>query len=439
MSLFDLKTLDEELKNLNVEGARMRYDQIAATRDVVGDNFPNGRISFKFEVGGTKWWIPSKSYVRMRVKFGAADTKTQLAVNTLAPNMGVCANLFQSGEFRIADKTVCRVSDHFAQVDAMNVRINKSKSWLDTVGAESNFWDYNLLNRSADVSAAGTNTVGNQKHARNKIGHELIWQPPLGIFKIDHALPVGKYELSLNPETSSIYKIHAFEASDVGLVLNTDYSFEIVDMYLYICTIDGPRVDDSEYLLDLDQIRAQSDSLSQSNGAQQKRFEVSPSTYALTVAYQDAAAGTDVEHSLSKFKIEEKGANINDEVKTTQELNLTRMFIQYAGMQYPSPDADPEETDNEYFVQRYLESAMFAGGYEDNGGIESLQDYRMRGAYYHFLTPKDAGDNSTRVMVNSTFSALTRDSRVLLFDHSKQRAKVNVKNGQVIDVVLQDL
>ena len=70
---------------------------------------------------------------------------------------------------------------------------------------------------------------------------------------------------------------------------------------------------------------------------QQKNFDVSPSTYALTVAYQDLRAGENTALSASKFKAYEVGA-----IPTAaQELNLSRFFINYAGQNLPAPDADP--------------------------------------------------------------------------------------------------
>ena len=89
-------------------------------------------------------WIPSRSYLRMRCELtkGNADniTQTQLTVgDQIAPNMNLCANLFQSMELQLNGKTISRVSDHVAEVDTVEQRLSKSKAWMDSIGASVNW------------------------------------------------------------------------------------------------------------------------------------------------------------------------------------------------------------------------------------------------------------------------------------------------------------
>ena len=140
-SIFDLKTNVSELSSSNEGTSRMEYDQHPPTRDVVGNNFANGAIHFRFQTSGQKWWIPSRSYLRMRCRLtnGAGDQLT--VAEGVAPNMGLMSSLFQSGEMRINDKVVSRIADFMPQVDALETRLTKSKSWIDSVGSATNFWD----------------------------------------------------------------------------------------------------------------------------------------------------------------------------------------------------------------------------------------------------------------------------------------------------------
>ncbi len=142
MSIFDLKQSAAELPSLNQGTSRLSYEQHPPTRDVTGNNFPNGAIHIRWQVAGTRWWVPANSYIRMRCSIGtnASPPLQQSANLDIAPNMGLAANLFQSAEFRIADKTVSRVSDYMAQVDALEKRLNKSKSWMDSVGKDLELW-----------------------------------------------------------------------------------------------------------------------------------------------------------------------------------------------------------------------------------------------------------------------------------------------------------
>lgn len=555
-SIFDLKTNTDELSSANEGTSRMEYQQTPPTRDVVGNNFANGAIHFRWQTSGQKWWVPSRSYVRTRFQLTKGDGVTPVdTADGIAPNMGLMSNLFQSCEARINDKTISRVADFLPQVDAIETRLTKSTSWLDGVGASTNWWQteqglrlaevasdgailtgssptvpttttqtrlqlgYNAATTIAYESSAGvitfaagagpappntnvnfqvgdnivlttapgtdgainvklevlvvnanltmtvranifadvaagvigfsrirTNVVPISPPSRRIGSFELIWSPPLSLFKIGHALPSMRAELILNPQTATAYQQRAIE-SILGVASKSptlpggaaaDYKISIVDMYLMVATVEGPRCDDITYLLDLEQTRCQSEKVDTAN-FQQKNFDVSPSTYALTVAYQDLRAGTNTALSPSKFKSYDNGAG-GLIPTTSEELKLNRFFLNFASQNLPAPDADPNFiAGTDYTTQRYAETQIYSGAYFDTGGAEDIKEYHDRGAYYYFSIPRDGADRSTRVNVHQQFNgADVTNMRVLLFDHSKQVARVRVQEGRVIDVQLED-
>ena len=549
----------------------MKYDQITPTRDVVGNSFSNGAIHFRFETSGQKWWVPARSFIRSRIEITKGNTVAKLPITLtdgISPNMGLMSNLFQSAEMRINDKVVSRVSDFLPQVDALETRLTKSKSWVDSVGSATNFWDvsqtkrmndtttdgqtdndnlgskatsvsltrtqagFNVLNtiqytdstglitfgmggaalpadvrtiypvgsyfhfavitgqadfndprlrKTARVIAGGSETtlqvdIGSfgsdiatdagadwrgstselvKNTARNVNHFETVWTPPLSLFKLGHAIPGGRFELVLNPQTSSSYQKRAIESILGELSKNptlpggteADYSIRIVDMYLEIATVEGPRADNITYLLDLEQTRCQSEKINTSNFAQ-KNFDISPSTFAITVAYQDLRAGEHTALSASKFKSYDNTNNGLQPTSSQEELKLNRFFINYAGQNLPAPDASPEFVPQtganplegiDYLTQRYSETQIYSGGYFDGGGAETIQEWKDRGAYYYFSWPRDGTDRSTRVNVHQQFnSASTENMRCLLFDHSKQVARIRIQDGRVVDVQVED-
>jgi len=514
-SIFDLKTNVEELDSANQGTSRMSYDQHPPTRDITRTNFPNGAIHFRFQTAGQKWWVPGRSYIRMRVNLTKANGALLTLADNVAPNMGLCASLFQSAEFRINDKVVSRIGDFMPQIDSLETRLSKSKSWVDSVGASSNCWQVKYLDRQSAVASDASKSALVNKHlvatdlglaagatiaiaadtgiatfsvnhnqsllpgdiivlegqeyivsdnnvsattmkvsanktiavaanaawyvkrlindARKAGSFELIWTPPLSIFKLQHALPSGKYELVLNPQTSSAYQRYAIESLK-DKTPGTDYKFEVVDMYFYCNSVEGPRADDITYLLDLEQTSCQSDKIDSDSFAQ-KNFDVSPSTYALSVAYQDLRAGNNTSVSSSKFR------SYNVAIDAPQELNLNRFFINYAGQNMPAPDADPAfDTNTDRTTQRYMETMLYNGAVFDTGGAETIEEFHERGSYYYFAIPRDGTDRSTRVAIHSGFTggADVANMRVLLFAHSKQVARVRVADGRVVDVQLED-
>jgi hypothetical protein len=436
-SIFKLKKSVEEIEWANQGMSRMSYEQHAPTRDVTGNSFPNGAIHIRWETSGQKWWIPSRSYLRLRCKLTKNDGNQLVDGDNIAPNMGLCANLFQSAEFRVNGKTVSRISDFMPQIDALEHRLNKSDSYLTTLGESTNFWSESVTERKNDVSASTTLPPAAPSPGRHVSEFEVTWTPPLSIFKIDHAIPSGKFELVLNPQTSSAYKLYAIESTGANKTPGAtgDYEFSVDQMYFYANTVLGERADDLTYLLELEQTVCQSDKVDNTS-FQQKNFDVSPSTYALTVAYQDTRVGSDTRFSSSKFRTEGDALTIIGD----EGLKLNRMFINYAGQNLPSPDADPEfVASKDYTTQRYLESQVYSGAYFDTGGTESIEKYHERGSYYYFAWPRDGTDRSTRVQVHQQFNAATTTNmRVLLFSHSKQVARVKVENGRTVDVQLED-
>jgi hypothetical protein len=534
-SIFDLKTSVDELDATNQGTSRMAYDQHPPTRDITNGAFSNGAIRYRFSTAGQKWWMPSRSYLRMRMSITKNGTDALDIADGVAPTMGTCASLFQSAEMRINDKVVSRIGDFMPQIDALETRLSKSKSWLDSAGNSTNLWQTDFAERQSVVAVDGkkSSNVSNESYfpfaaattlaisdagvatlvgenngtaaipngaaatlkvnvgdiikigakvfevtevtagastfqvnvlipitavgvtqikaggvdtgaiqvafsraintARRLKDFELIWTPPLSLFKIDHALPSGNYELILTPQPGVTFQQYGIE-SLVNKIPNQDYKLSVEDMYFYCNVVDGKRADDITYLLDLDTTSCQSDNI-KTTALQQRNFDVSPSTYALSVAYQDLRVGQDTRFSPSKFK----SYNNNGDVNT--ELNLERFYLNYAGQSLPAPDADPTfDVNIDKTTQRYADTMLYNGGIFDAGGCETIEEYHDRGSYYYFSIPRDGSDRSTQVAVHNQFKTNTEvtNMRALLFAHSKQVARVSVSDGRVVSVSLED-
>ncbi len=163
MNIFDLRTSIDELESSNSGVAKNIYEQITATRSAFGNAFSNGSINFKWQCSGTKWWIPNRSYLRMRIKLTNNAGVKLSQNNDIAPTMNEVACLFQSAEFRINDKTVSRISDYLPQIDTLNTRLNKSKAWIDSVGESTNHWNPDFRVRQLDVSEPNSKTYSSDK------------------------------------------------------------------------------------------------------------------------------------------------------------------------------------------------------------------------------------------------------------------------------------
>jgi hypothetical protein len=187
------------------------------------------------------------------------------------------------------------------------------------------------------------------------------------------------------------------------------------------------------YYLDLENTRLQTTQMQTTTNLSKEYFNVSPLTYAITVAFQDTDSGIDSRRSSSRFTI----ADIVDEKGVVSlvspELKLNRLFVQYAGKSFPQPDADPsykQGNADDYTTQRYVETQINSGSYFSEGGGESIEEWQKRGSYHYFSTLKDGEDRSTRLTVNSMFSAsFGNKSNLLLFDHFSSMVKVSIQKG----------
>jgi hypothetical protein len=537
-SIFDLKTSADQLESSNYGVSRDLYEQQAPTRDVTNANFPNGSINFRWQTGATKWWVPSRTYLRFRIALRGRVTTIDANTDDMAPIMNQCAALFQSAEFRLNDKTISRVSDYMPQIDTLQTRLNKSRSWIESVGASSNWWQESFQVRQENICFNGTvstgvdaeqsraelgfelgatlattvatgivtfaatavdvttkfaagdkliitngnaryelivvdrpsattllvsglitgndlaaaaytfvrsSTRGKENASRRTAIYEVTWTPPLSIFQVDHAIPSSRCELILNPQTASVYKKAVVESNTLDKIVGTgvnpnEFDVNIENMYLYVNTVEGSRVDNLTYYLDLEQYSCQAES-GLSREFAQKNFDVSPSTKALCVAFQDGRVGTNTLFSATKFRCYDTLPTGKDE---TQQLN--RMFVNYAGVSKPQIDADPKYISSplisgtDFTTQRYIESILNSGAYHDTGGAETIQEWQNRGSYYLFNWSKDGNDRSTRVSVHTGFDNTTvlTNARLLLFSISSQIAKVVISNGSVTDVQLED-
>ena len=261
---------------------------------------------------------------------------------------------------------------------------------------------------------------------------ETLWQPPLPIFDVKHALPAGQYSLEVTPKSLNDFS-RVVESWGAAKVAGTDYVFEVLQWYLYVATIQGPRVDNISYLIDMENINCTSRQVL--TNSDQRVIDVSPSTSAVTIAFQDNRSLTDSRFSLSKFKAYD---NIGAE---TVHDKLTSMYIQYAGQTIPQPHADPQFTDTQDFLtHRYLETQLALGAQYDHGGTESIQDWKAQGPYYHFQTLKDGLDRSTRLTLDTQYrfdGAFPTNLNALIFDHYTSVAAVTVTDGRISSVAVE--
>jgi hypothetical protein len=375
-------------------------------------------------------------YKSDRVALGYAGANTV----AIAADTGVLTFAAGGGAAPPVNATVWQAGDEI-EIDSAAAGVGSLRYRVSAVINATTLQLNNLQGVQLVAEAAPFRRVRSVSHSdtsRNVGVFELTWTPScLSIYKLNHALPTGKYELVLNPQSSTSYQKYAIESLGADKAVGVDYSFSVIDMFHYVNTVEGSRTDDLTYYLDLDSTTCQSEAVGTSNSFIQKNFDVSPSTYALTVAYQDNRCGTDSRLCATKFRA------YNAAVDTPQELKLDRFMLNYAGQSLPSPDAAVSFVPGtDLTTQRYLESLIYSGNFFDTGGSETIQEFQNRGQYLYFSVPRDGSDRSTRVSVHAGFGnaagADLANMRLLLFSHAKQVARIKISDSRITDVALED-
>lgn len=429
MSVFDIVTQPSELSSVNMGLTNAKLLEITSTRPCTKDQFANGAINFRWQCSASEYWLPKYSYMRMNITL--TDNNDAKLPATHTTNRNLIASLFTSADFKINGTTVCKTNSFLPQVDTLDKRLSMSESQIENNTAET-LADFQI--REGETDGSGLLT------------YDVIWKPSLPIFKVPHGIPCGEFELTLNPQPSSIYKYCAVESrNNTALVVETAYKFEVNEFQLMSYQVEGPQFQ-GDYYLDLNNIRCQSTSMSDNSST--STFHVHPNTRALSIAFQDSRVNTaSTMHSNTRFVIlpatpnpATNAVSTHTAFKFRPESKIERLQLQFAGNNYPNNELRMTQ---DSYQRAYTDYALQVGSYYESGGAESYEHWsREFGPVLCYQISRDGNDKSTLVRVNITTSGIGADlanSNMLLFDHYPSVAKVSVRDGRTVLVQSYDM
>jgi hypothetical protein len=259
----------------------------------------------------------------------------------------------------------------------------------------------------------------------------LIFRPPSSLWHgedQDQALipACGNFTCVLKPFSD-------FAKRAVQAVANfspgVNYIFSVQRCDLYLKTIQGPRVSDTTFYLDMYQWDMQKRQATGNTALNSYQFTVSPQTYEAVIAVQDLAAGVD-----SRFPTTFMTTFNN------QERNITTSYIDYDNQIAP-PQNDTSayvSGSTNYLATRYIENYLVSDSDQVvplfGAGPESFQTYLSRGPFTSVALRRDASSKATNAKVYMQFSTGPNNVNVLLFSKYRTTALVQIKDGQVTDV-----
>jgi hypothetical protein len=482
-----------------------------------------------------------------------ADVALKVEDN-IAPAMNMASLAFNNMRFLMGSKEVCATSNDVAEVSMLKHRLNMSRSWLESVGRETNFMHSTFTERRNQVISDGysllpglapqfegylswgtvvdntadtivyanansrftltdnagadlviTLAVGDYIYAtvngitkivrvtaqagltfdvdydfgdnadpqggglnwnffnitkilnvdaidkgRQVSRFKLAWRPCLSIFDYNGGIPGGiSCRLIMNPHPLNVFRKNMIESIVANKVdgAGNDFRLEIKDLYLKRCVCKGERVDDDSFYLDLEEIRCQRNQLTTRSTLLTR--EVAASTNAITIAFQDQAATTNTLFSRTTFKV-------RDDV----ELALERYYIEYGGLKEPRDDGNfggvtgglgyqeyssvGPVLGKDIMVEFYNRNLIDIGAMYDNGGAENLREWRQRGIYLYHPFLRDGSSRSTVCKIlysfnNTAYTALGNNQPVLLlFNHYTKAVQINIRNGKLAELSVNE-
>ena len=155
-TIFDINTTGK-LPPVNQGMVRYHYEQLSSIRDPTGTSFSGGTIEYQWNISGDEYYVPARSYIRLRGRVTKANGDQLGVADFTAPAMDFVANLFSTGSLLLKNKELSKVDDFMAQISMLETRMSKSNNWMNNAGISLRWLDDELENRINDISVDGSN------------------------------------------------------------------------------------------------------------------------------------------------------------------------------------------------------------------------------------------------------------------------------------------
>lgn len=264
----------------------------------------------------------------------------------------------------------------------------------------------------------------------------IVFKPPIGIWKQNFPMGPGSYQLRLTP-TGSVSQ--CFLESTNSALATTDVNVNISDLRLYV-KMPRLRIPDSISDVPFNEYSGQLRAVTSTNGG---TFQMTcePSTRYIYVFLQSTAANSSFINSVSRFT----EANNND-------LAINYLQVSYSGITLPNTRVGldityttpaslitPVRKQAQYFYEQWCANNG-AGSEEGPGNSETFDQWLMNGAIYKFdFSNRDFADKSSDVLIDlgldssKIVGGATGLNLGVVFEYSKTIQVTNA-NGRVVNV-----
>jgi hypothetical protein len=249
---------------------------------------------------------------------------------------------------------------------------------------------------------------------------EVLFQPPVGIWNTDLALPSGAYRISLFPKqetTAGIQSLLTDKATTSKIVV------ENVQLFLSVFK-DTKPFNDGSYYIPLIEQNIQNKTMATGASLNTFNYTIPASTIGLTSFVQAVQSGTTTLVPSSRFTA----------VTPAESLDMRFIQMTYGNVTKPTNNFSSSFSgaQGKYITQRWVETNINSGQYELSS--ETLDDYLARGPMFHFSFIRDAENRSTECQLQIQYGALTGNNNNFLVSHYRTLSKITVNSGYVTSV-----
>ncbi len=121
----------------------------------IQSNFASGQINYKWETSPNTAWVPSQSYLKIKINLKTNAGDALEYSDDVALNMMACDQLFQQINMRVNGVLVSELNDYVATVAALKCRLAHDMNRRQSLLSDINYTKIDMKDRQAQVASNG--------------------------------------------------------------------------------------------------------------------------------------------------------------------------------------------------------------------------------------------------------------------------------------------
>ena len=432
MDKFSLNS-DPTIQNPDGRVVQKQWLKVYPVANRTGDNFASN-IQFEFQNSGKQYFVPSQSYVQIKLKLVGLSGGTGTANETLLtdtsgiyPAFNIGAQFFSTYSHQVNNVVIDR-ADQLSQTDTCAKRLFASNEARKTYGSVSCLEP----SRRQRLYYSGFDASG---HNAGSGINDIIWKPTLGLFATgDYVPPTAKHILEFVVDSNWKRKVVESIYANVAPDTSTGYKVEVQEVIFYACMLSGDvPAPNGNHFIQFGASECQLQALTSTTN--NLFFSLKPSTNKITAFVQSSLVGSNTLYSSGRF--DGSGQSLNQTIVPRQAFGTS---VQ------PQPDIDLASSNlglasgQQYnFRRAFYDMAQTQYWTEEDEGNEDYENWLKLGAVFSYKHCRAPDDQSSSLMLYSTYNTTPVNLNQWVFSQYDRVLNLQYNNGSLVAVVVEDV